>query len=118
MTYLIANLSTGKGSWAQIYRMLEEGCFDKAFLITNDFGVENFKKDARAELIVVDTRKDAFQLSTDIFNALKGKIDDTEVALNICSGTGSEHMALISAIIKMGVGFRLVDLKDEKVCEL
>jgi len=43
MTELIACLSSGKGSWSYILRMLKEESWDNVFLITNSFGKENFK---------------------------------------------------------------------------
>lgn len=119
MTYLIANLSTGKGTWAHLYKVIESGNFEKVLLLTNEFGKEKFNADDKTELIVKDTRKDAAGLSKDFYEALKGKIDDTEVAVNLVSGSGNEHMALISALLKLGIGIRLVDVdEDGKIEEL
>lgn len=113
MTILIANLSTGKGTWAQLYKLLEVGEFDKIFLFTNEFGKEKFKPNDKTELFLVDTRQDPFMLSKDMRDLLKDKIDDTEVALNMVSGAGNEHMALLSALLKLGIGIRLVDVDDD-----
>ena len=42
-----------------------------------------------------------------------------EIAVNFVSGDGREHMALVSALMKMGVGFRLIGLnKESNVIEL
>ena len=49
--------------------------------------------------------------------ALKDKLK-TEVALNIVSGTGKEHMALLSALIKCKVRFKLMSLTKEGIKEM
>ena len=42
MTDFVACLSTGKGTWGNVKRIIEEGEWDNILLITNDFGKENF----------------------------------------------------------------------------
>ena len=49
---------------------------------------------------------------------LKGKIKDPEVDVNFISGTGREHMALMSALLKLGVGIRLVAITKEGMEEI
>ena len=49
---------------------------------------------------------------------LKEKISGIEVGLNIVSGSGKEHMALISALLKLGIGIRLVALTSNGVKEV
>ena len=49
---------------------------------------------------------------------LKGKINGTEVALSIASGSGKEHMAIISALLGMPVGVRFVALTQEGIVYL
>ena len=41
MPELIACLSTGKGTWGHVSRLIDDGKFDKVYLITNEFGQEN-----------------------------------------------------------------------------
>ena len=48
---------------------------------------------------------------------LKDKVNG-EIALNLISGTGKEHMAILSALLKLGVGIRLVALTKDGVEEL
>ena len=48
---------------------------------------------------------------------LKNKVSG-EVAVNFISGAGKEHMSLISALIKLGVGFRLVVSDEGKIEEI
>ena len=118
MTDLIACLSSGEKSWAHVSRLIKEQEWKKIFLITNDFGRQNFKTEKNAEFIVVDFQKPVFELIEDIKSGLKGKLTDLEVALNIVSGSGKEHMAILSALLKLGVGVRLMAVTKEGVREL
>ncbi len=118
MTELIACLSTGKGTWGHVSRLMQDGKWDKIFLITNDYGKENFNKDDKTELIAINLNQGIKELRDEIYNSLKGKIKGTEVAINIISGMGREHMALISALLKLGIGFRLYALTKDGVEEI
>jgi len=58
------------------------------------------------------------ELVEDIKKQLKDKISGTEVALNLVSGTGKEHMAILSAILKLGLGLRFIALTKDGVKEV
>jgi len=118
MTELIACLSTGKGTWGHVNRLMQDGKWNKIFLITNEYGKENFSKDDKTELIAINLNQGIKELRDDILNNLKGKVKGSEVGINIISGTGREHMALIAALLKLGVGFRLVALTKDGVEEI
>ncbi len=117
MTELVAFLSTGKGSWGHV-NMLLNGFngekWDKIFLLTNEFGMKNFPPREDVELIQLNIETSLANLSEEIQAKLKEKINGMEIGVNFFSGEGKEHMALISALMKMGLGFRLVDLDDSK----
>ena len=49
---------------------------------------------------------------------LKEKINDIEVALNMISGSGKLHMATLSALLKLGLGIRLIALTKQGVKEI
>jgi len=117
MTSLIACLSTGKGTWGHVSRLIEDEKWDKVFLITNEFGKENFQNTKNTELIIIDSNKGLKDLQQDIIDQLKDKVEG-EVALNIVSGTGKEHMALLSALLKLGLGIRLIALTKDGVEEI
>ena len=118
MTELIACLSTGKGTWGHVSRLISDQEWDKVFLITNDYGKENFNKDDKTELIAVNINQGLKELIGEIQERLKEKINGSEVAVNFISGTGKEHMALMSALLKLGVGIRLTALTKEGVEEV
>lgn len=118
MTELIAMLSTGKGSWAQLFKIIRAENWEKIYLITNSFGKEKYTPDEKTELIAFDFNKEPHVLRDEILSALKERVKGLEVALNMCSGTGKEHMALLSAVLKLGTGIRMVDLCDGRLDEL
>ena len=118
MTDLVACLSTGKGTWIHVKGVISGSEWDNIFLITNEFGKEKFKSEKKIELIVVDSNKPLLELVEDIKKQLKDKIVGTEVALNLVSGTGKEHMAILSAVLKLGLGEKLVALAKDGIKEI
>ena len=118
MTDLVACLSSGEKSWAHVERLIKEGEWDSIILITNHFGKKNFKSQKEIKFVVVDFQKPVFELIEEIKNGMKGKINDLEVALNLVSGSGKEHMAILSAMLKLGLGVRLMAVTKEGIKEL
>ncbi len=114
---LVSLLSSGKGSWGQVSGLIKRGEWDNIFLIGNDFA-KKFNTEEKHEFIEVDTGKRIVDLKKEILEKLKGKIKGTEVALSIASGTGKEHMALISALLSLPVGIRFVVLTKEGIVYL
>ncbi|MBI2672115.1 hypothetical protein HYX16_04230 [Candidatus Woesearchaeota archaeon] len=118
MTELVACLSTGKGTWGHVNRLLEDESWEKVILITNEYGKENFKKNEKSEFLVINPNQGLRELRDEIHNKLKDQIKGTEVAINFISGSGKEHMALIGALLKLGVGIRLTALTKEGIEEI
>lgn len=118
MPTLIACLSTGKGTWGHVSRLISENSWDKVFLITNEFGKENFSASSNTELILINQKQGIRELAKEIESKLKNKIKDPEVALNLVSGTGKEHTAILSAVLKLGLGIRLVALTQQGMEEI
>ena len=115
MADLIACLSTGKGTWSSVVSLIKAEEWERVFLITNEFGKEKFQHE-KAELIVVNGN--VKNMSEQIYNALKGKVAFNDIALNFISGSGAEHMAIISAVLKLGVGIRFVIEEEGKIKEI
>lgn len=117
MTCFVACLGAGKGTWAEVKKLIESESWEKVFLVTNSFGKEKFSA-ANAEFILVDDFQEPQAIAAVIISQLKGKINDTEVGLNLSSGSGNVHMAILSALLKLGLGIRLVMLANGKVEEI
>jgi hypothetical protein len=118
MTELVACLSSGKGTWGHVSRLIDGQEWEKVFLITDSSGREKFEKKENIEFIVIDPNKFLSEITEDIKKGLKDKIAGLEVAVNFVSGSGKEHMALMSALQQLGVGLRLVALTKEGVKEV
>ena len=118
MTDLVACLSSGEKSWAHVERLIKEENWSKVFVITNDFSRKNFKPEKKVEFVVVDFQKPVSTLIENIKKGLNGKITDFEVALNLVSGNGKEHMAILSALLKLGIGVRLMAVTKDGIREL
>ena len=127
MTSLVACLSSGKGTWAHVAELIKQQDWDSIFLVTNEFGQQNFKLGTQTqsdsspkpvEFILINDKRFLKDLTEDIRKQLENKIHDTEVALNFISGSGKEHMAVISALLKLGLGIRLVALTKEGIKEI
>ena len=112
MTILVALLSTGKGTWGHVARLITEIEWEQVIILTNDFGEEKFSHEKPIEKIKLDLRQPIPDLREDIIKELKPKLKG-EVAINFVSGDGKEHMALMSALIKLGIGFRFMALTKE-----
>ena len=111
MTELVACLGTGKGTWSEVAQLVASESWAHIFLVTNSFGKENFQQKfptVKAEFVVVGDFAPPLQMIESITKALAGKIADTEVAVNMASGAGNVHMALITALLHLGLGIRFV----------
>ena len=118
MPQLIACLSTGKGTWGHVARLLESPQWTTIILLTNDYGKENFNTTDKVTLLVINERMGLKELREDIKTKLKPHLKDSEVGVNFISGTGKEHMALMSALLQLGVGIRLIALTKDGVEEI
>ena len=118
MAELVACLSTGKGTWGHVGRLVQDEKWDKILLITNEYGKENFTKNDKTEFIVVNANQGLKELREEIYTKLKEKVKDTEVNVNFISGSGKEHMALMGGLLKLGIGIRLIALTKEGTEEI
>tara|TARA_Y100000310_G_C20450238_1_gene700353 strand:- start:451 stop:810 length:360 start_codon:yes stop_codon:yes gene_type:complete len=117
---LIALLSSGKGTWAQVSGLIKQGDWEKIILLGDEFSSQ-FKIQDKAditEFVKVDLDKKLIALRDEFSKNLKGKIKGVEVAVTIASGNGKEHMALISALINLPVGIRFAALTRLGVVDL
>ena len=114
---LIALLSSGKGSWAQVSGLMKQGEWDNIIVLGDDFA-QKFVHEKKFEFVRVDLNKRIRELKDEFMEKLKGKINGTEVALSIASGDGKEHMSLISALLNLPVGIRFAALTKDGIVDL
>ncbi|MCL6500599.1 MAG: hypothetical protein K6T16_01015, partial [Candidatus Pacearchaeota archaeon] len=90
-------------------------------LVVDDFfkkTVTSFEFSKKAEIISINFNEDIKTVIRAIKEKLQDKTHGAEVALSIASGSGKEHMALISALLQLPVGIKFVVLTKEGVIEL
>jgi hypothetical protein len=104
---LVAFLGKDRESWGQISALMKKEKWDKVVIIKNkDAEDDPFEIDDK---IKVNSDLPLLLLKDELLKTLKEKLSgDFEVALSIASGNGKEHMALISALLSIPVGIRLV----------
>jgi len=118
MTELVALLSRGEGTWAQVAGLIKQGDWENIILIGDEFA-RNFKVESKIPITFIELKaRRLIELKQEIQEKLQGKIKGTEVALNIASGDGKEHMALISALLSIPVGVRFTALTREGIIVL
>jgi len=118
MGILVACLTTGKGTWNKVSEIIDSAEWKKIFLITNDFGKEKFSHKKQLNFIIIDLEDSIDIMRDKIINGLKDLIKEVgfnDVAINFSSGSGKEHMAILSALIKLGSGIRIIDSQDKKL---
>ncbi len=115
MTDLVACLSTEKKTLNHLMHVIEDVEWNNIFLITDEAAKNEFQSKKKVESIVINLSKTISETSADIKKALEGKITDLEVALNIICGEGRQHMAIISALLQLGLGIRLMALTKDGV---
>jgi hypothetical protein len=112
---LVALLSTGKGTWGQVAGLMKQGEWEKVILLgpsyANDFKLDEIPFD----FIEYDDSKSLTSLKDDLAKRLKEKISGVEVALSIASGSGKEHMAILSALLSIPAGVRFTALTKQGI---
>lgn len=112
MVSLIACLSTGKGTWTEVFKLINVHKWDKVYLIVNSFVKDNLTLPKNCKLIIINSNSSLEQMVQTIKKEIK--IDDLEVALNIISGSGKEHTAILETVLELGLNFRFVTLNDKQ----
>ena len=117
MTDLVACVGTGKGTWIEVAKLINSYEWQNIFLITNDFGKEKFSSEKPVKFILIDPNKGTESIKRTIQEALTGKVSG-DLAINMISGSGVEHMALFTALMNLGVGLRFVIATDSEIKEV
>lgn len=118
MTQLVVLLSTGKGSWSHVSRLIRQSGFDEVIIVTNSFGKEKFTGDSRTRFIVINPETELHPLRDHLISKLQPLVKGPQVGFNMISGSGHEHMALLSSLLALGVGVRLVVAGESDFSEL
>ena len=103
---LIAWVGEDEGGLGQVSALLNRMDCDGVFLVKDKKTEKSFSK---GKYVDVDCSRDLISLKEEMVDKLKKELSgDLEVALSLASGNGKEHMALISALLTVPVGVKLV----------
>ena len=111
---LVAFLGKDKENWGQITALINRFEWERIILV-KDKEADEFSSGKECEIANINSEKPMLDLKKEIMDKLKGKLSEFEVALSLASGNGKEHMALISALLSIPVGIRLVVFTKEGV---
>ena len=118
MTDLVAVVSSGPGTAKHVENVTRGLDWGRVLLVVPAGSPTPFPLGETTELIPMDFSQPIQHVIEQLVASLKPKISGTEVGLNLISGDGKEHMAVLSAILRCGVGFRLIALTKEGVTEI
>ena len=105
---LVAYVGKDKENWGQITALINRFECEKVVLVTSK-DTEEFPITSKCEVIKIDSQKPLTVIKEELLEKFRKSITgDFEVAISLASGTGKEHMALISALLSVPVGIKLV----------
>lgn len=115
MTDLIACCGNDKGL-KHLELLIEKQDWNNVVVVSSEKVVLNCSK--KIDFISVDSKKQLSELSLELRQKLRGKLTDFEVGVSLFSGSGKEHMALMSALIQSGIAIRFVAITPDGVKEI
>ena len=104
---LVVFMGDDKENWGQVNGLINRGEWEKIIIVKSKSS-DDYESPKEADIVLVDTSKPLLELKEDIINKLRKKFEGFDAHVSIASGTGKEHMALISALLSIPVGIRLV----------
>ena len=111
----VAYIGEDQASWGQVTALLNRLDYDKAVLLV-DKHVSGYPTNEKTEVVSIDSSQSMLSLQKEMQTQLRKHIGgEFEVALSLASGTGKEHMALLSALLQLPVGIKLVVYTKEGV---
>ena len=105
---LIAFVGPDKENLGQVSALINRMDCEKIILL-KDKSAPNLQTNEKCVTVEIDSTKTLSELKAQIQEKVKKEIgNEFEVALSIASGTGKDHMAIISALLAIPVGIKLV----------
>ncbi|HYD03570.1 MAG TPA: hypothetical protein VEC16_04680 [Alphaproteobacteria bacterium] len=125
MGHLIACISDDK-HLDSVDKIIHSKMFDKIYLISHHDIEPTLPKIPGIAIthVKINFESSSEALVPELYSILKkyftnDKITDLDIAVNISSGNGKQHAVIISSLMKLGYGIRLVDLdKNGNILEM
>ena len=112
MTTLITLLTSGKNTWKYFFKLINSAEWDKIILFANSFTLQKLKlNDPKVKVFEIDF-SDNIESTKKMKDILEKEVENKfDVAINLYSGFGNEHMQLLSAVMLAGcsINFALLD---------
>lgn len=115
---LICLVFEPEDTWSHIRKLIERGEWKGIVIVTDRTCAKRFSAQKGFQTVVIDPEIAAVDIIKHLTPALRPYLTDFEAGLNMVSGTGKEHMCVLAALLKLGVGVRLVALTKEGVQQL
>ncbi len=115
---LIALVFEPEDSWSHVRKLIERGEWKSIVIITDKGCEKRFTANKKYKAVIIDSEQPAADIIKLLISSLKPILMDFEAGLNMVSGSGKEHMCVLAALLKLGVGVRLMALTKEGVKEL
>lgn len=113
MKTFLGILSTGKGTWGQVAHIIDNNEYENVYLISNEWAQDKFTCSKKVNWIIIDPRKGFSEITQELEEQMPKDIK--EVDLNIHSGSGKEHSAVLSLLLKNNVKFKIVTINAEGI---
>lgn len=111
----VAFVGADKENWGQVTALLNRLEYEKCFLIVNS-KADGFPIPENSKVIELKAEMPLIEMKNYLIEKLKPLLSgDFEVSLSIASGNGKEHMAVVSALLNVPVGIKLVVYTKEGV---
>jgi len=110
----VAFIGSDRENWGQVTALLNRLEYEKCILIVNK-DVE-FPAPENAKIIEIKSDMPLLEMKEYLVNKLRPLLSgDFEVSLSIASGNGKEHMAIVSSLLSIPVGIKLVVYTKEGI---
>ena len=113
MAILIASIGAGKGSWALVGALMNSYEWSRIILVGDDFGTK-FTHEKKFEYVLMSESLSVRDISNIVDSGL-GNLGFDDVAVNLVSGSGVLHMALLITVLRKGCGLRFVTVDENGV---
>lgn len=111
----VAFLGKDKETWGQVTALLNRLEYEHAIII-KDKNADDFPINEKCKVLEINSDKPIIELREQIQTKIKSMLSgDFEVTLSIASGNGKEHMAVVSALLNLPVGIKLVVYTKEGI---
>lgn len=112
---LVAFVGTDTENLGQVTALINRMECEKIILV-KDKDAPHISNSPKVKTIEVDSSRPLTGLTYDMEAGLKKELSkEFEVALSIASGNGKQHMALLSALLNLPVGIKIVAYTKEGI---